>query len=61
MPPSTLRKALTSYLDLASTPSQDIIQDWIQYTSDDTGMIVLSARGRFTVFHFGSNGIIFEG
>ena len=30
----TLHRALTSYLDLTSTPSRDVIQNWIQYTSD---------------------------
>ena len=36
VPPTTLRKALTSYLDLTSTPSRDVIHDWVQYTSEDS-------------------------
>ena len=34
VPPSTLRKALTKYLDVTSTPSRDMIHDWMQYTSE---------------------------
>ena len=36
VPPCTLRRALTSYLDISSSPSRDLIQDWVQYATDDT-------------------------
>ena len=32
----TLQRALTSYLDLTSTPSRDVIQNWIKYTSNSS-------------------------
>ena len=35
VPPCTLRRALTSYLDISSTPTRDIIREWIQYAEDD--------------------------
>lgn len=36
VPPSTLNKALSSYLDICSTPSPDIMVDWNQFASDET-------------------------
>ena len=36
VPPCTLRRALTSYLDISSTPTRDIVREWIQYAEDDS-------------------------
>ena len=36
MPPSTLNRALSLYLDIAATPSPDLMCDWVQFTSDET-------------------------
>ena len=36
VPPCTLKKALTCYLDLGSTPMPDMMSDWVQYTNVDT-------------------------
>ena len=35
LPPCTLQKALTCYLDLGSTPMPDMMSDWVQYTNVD--------------------------
>ena len=31
-----MRRALTSYLDISSTPTRDIIREWTQYAEDDS-------------------------
>ena len=36
IPPSTLKKALTSFLDLGSPLSPDRMIDWVQFCSDET-------------------------